>query len=71
MRSFRKGNVAKSVEEFGEALRLDPASRPYLWQRGLSLFYAGAAAVVLPVSEAMPRSDGGRISHQACKQFQR
>lgn len=42
MGSFRRGNVASSVNEFDEALRLDPALRPYLWQRGLSLFYAGA-----------------------------
>ena len=42
MDSFRRGNVASSVNEFDEALRLDPTLRPYLWQRGLSLFYAGA-----------------------------
>lgn len=41
MRSFRKGDVAASVKEFDEAMRLDPGLRPYLWQRGLSLYYAG------------------------------
>ena len=41
MRSFRKGDVAGSIQAFDEALRLDPAIRPYLWQRGLSLYYAG------------------------------
>ena len=41
MRSFRRGDVAASVKEFDEAMRLDPELRPYLWQRGLSLFYAG------------------------------
>ncbi|CAL5221290.1 g3456 [Coccomyxa viridis] len=40
MRSFRRGDVAASVKEFDEAMRLDPELRPYLWQRGLSLFYA-------------------------------
>lgn len=42
MRSFRKGDVTASVEEFDEAMRLDPELRPYLWQRGLSFFYAGS-----------------------------
>ena len=41
MRSFRKSDVAGSIKAFDEALRLDPAIRPYLWQRGLSLYYAG------------------------------
>ena len=41
MQSFRKGDVAASVKDFDEAMRLDPELRPYLWQRGLSLYYAG------------------------------
>ncbi|CAK0781503.1 hypothetical protein CVIRNUC_005390 [Coccomyxa viridis] len=40
MRSFRKCDVTGSIQAFDEALRLDPAIRPYLWQRGLSLYYA-------------------------------
>ena len=41
MRSFRNCDVTGSIQAFDEALRLDPAIRPYLWQRGLSLYYAG------------------------------
>ncbi len=41
MDKFRRADVKGSLEDFNRALSLDPAIRPYLWQRGLSLFYAG------------------------------
>lgn len=40
MKRFVEGNVAESLEDFDKALKLDPSQEPYLWQRGLSLYYA-------------------------------
>ncbi|KAL2653571.1 hypothetical protein R1flu_021699 [Riccia fluitans] len=39
MQLFEQGKVKESLEKFDEALELDPRQRPYLWQRGLSLYY--------------------------------
>ncbi|BBM99664.1 lipoprotein NlpI [Marchantia polymorpha subsp. ruderalis] len=39
MQLFEQGKVKESVEKFDEAMELDPRQRPYLWQRGLSLYY--------------------------------
>ncbi|KAH9553624.1 hypothetical protein CY35_08G021500 [Sphagnum magellanicum] len=39
MQLFSKGDVRGSVVEFDKALELDPQQKPYLWQRGLSLYY--------------------------------
>ncbi|GAQ86621.1 hypothetical protein KFL_003000140 [Klebsormidium nitens] len=39
MQKFVKGDVAGSLAEFDRALQLDSSMRPYLWQRGLSLYY--------------------------------
>ncbi|KAG0590177.1 hypothetical protein KC19_1G078600 [Ceratodon purpureus] len=39
MQLFSQGDVKGSVVEFDKALELDPRQRPYLWQRGLSLYY--------------------------------
>ncbi|KAL4556239.1 hypothetical protein LXL04_038883 [Taraxacum kok-saghyz] len=36
---FRQGDVAGSVAEFDNAIKLDPRQKAYLWQRGLSLYY--------------------------------
>lgn len=41
MRRFVEGDVGGSLEDFDKALMLDPSQSPYLWQRGLSLYYAG------------------------------
>lgn len=42
MDQFRKGNVEKSIELFdrADALVSSGALRPYLWQRGISYYYA-------------------------------
>eukprot|EP00270_Netrium_digitus_P017637 TRINITY_DN6520_c0_g1_i2.p1 TRINITY_DN6520_c0_g1~~TRINITY_DN6520_c0_g1_i2.p1 ORF type:complete len:303 (+),score=44.84 TRINITY_DN6520_c0_g1_i2:192-1100(+) len=40
MQLFVKGDVEGSLAEFDRALELDADHRPFLWQRGLSLFYA-------------------------------
>ena len=50
MQAFRQGKVAESIELFDRAdsLQSDGSLHPYLWQRGLSLYYvddfAGASA---------------------------
>ena len=42
MELFRRGDVEGSIMYFDEALLLGGAQlEPYLWQRGLSLYYAG------------------------------
>ncbi|GJP47642.1 hypothetical protein CLOM_g6822 [Closterium sp. NIES-68] len=41
MELFVENDVQGSVVEFDKALRLDPSQEPYLWQRGLSLYYLG------------------------------
>jgi tetratricopeptide (TPR) repeat protein len=40
MQVFRQGDVAGSIELFDRAEAVDPTIRPYLWQRGLSYYYA-------------------------------
>jgi lipoprotein NlpI len=39
MESFRKGDVAESLDRFNSAIEQVPEMKPYLWQRGLSLYY--------------------------------
>jgi lipoprotein NlpI len=41
MRRFREGKVAESLRDFDRAAELDPPTAPYLWQRGISDYYAG------------------------------
>lgn len=42
MRKFAdKGDVEGSVADFDAAMAAKPSMRPYLWQRGLSLYYIG------------------------------
>jgi lipoprotein NlpI len=38
---FESGRVAESANEFDTVARLDPGDAPYLWQRGIALYYAG------------------------------
>ena len=42
MEAFRRGNVDESISLFdkADALQPDGSLHPYLWQRGLSLYYA-------------------------------
>ncbi|KAG6517415.1 hypothetical protein ZIOFF_020805 [Zingiber officinale] len=40
MQLFREGDVGGSLVEFDRAIELDPRQKAYLWQRGLSLYYA-------------------------------
>ncbi|CAI5464371.1 unnamed protein product [Closterium sp. Yama58-4] len=41
MELFVENDVQGSAVEFDRALQLDPSQEPYLWQRGLSLYYLG------------------------------
>lgn len=40
MARFREGRVKESIADYDRALLLQPRLRPYMWQRGLSLYYA-------------------------------
>lgn len=41
MQAFRENRVETSVELFDRAVQLRPSLHPYMWQRGLSLYYLG------------------------------
>jgi lipoprotein NlpI len=41
MEHFKKAQIQQSLDNFDRAIQLDPAQAPYLWQRGISLYYAG------------------------------
>ena len=38
---FKLGHINESIADFDKYLELAPAQRPYHWQRGISLYYAG------------------------------
>lgn len=40
MQAFRQGNIEKSIQLFDQVDALRPDLTPYLWQRGISLYYA-------------------------------
>ena len=44
MAAFVSHDIAASIELFDQAAAAEPARRPYLWQRGLSLYYASRFA---------------------------
>lgn len=39
VKDFRNGDVKHSLQLFDEAIQLKPSVKPYLWQRGISLYY--------------------------------
>jgi len=41
MQRFRENKIADSIHDFDRAAELDPQTAPYLWQRGISDYYAG------------------------------
>jgi lipoprotein NlpI len=41
MEDFQAGQVQRSLEGFDRVIALDRAAAPYLWQRGIALYYAG------------------------------
>ena len=38
---FIAGNIPGAIESYDKVIELEPESKPYLWQRGLALYYAG------------------------------
>jgi lipoprotein NlpI len=40
MQRFRQGDIDGSIELFDRAESLDSSLRPFLWQRGISYYYA-------------------------------
>jgi lipoprotein NlpI len=38
---FRSGKIEESLLDFDKCIALDPKIEPYLWQRGIALYYAG------------------------------
>ena len=38
---FAKGRIAESVAAFDDLVRVAPDETPYLWQRGIAIYYAG------------------------------
>jgi lipoprotein NlpI len=44
MSDFVAGRIAESVAGFDRLAKVDPAGAPYLWQRGIALYYAGRFA---------------------------
>jgi len=38
---FEAGRIAESAAEFDRLAQADPRAMPYLWQRGIALYYAG------------------------------
>ena len=41
MERFQAGQVEESVKDFDLLIEADPSSEPYLWQRGIALYYLG------------------------------
>src|SRR5207244_800732 len=41
MDQFQWGHIKESLADFDRAIALAPKQAPYLWQRGISLYYAG------------------------------
>jgi lipoprotein NlpI len=37
---FRSGKIAASIQDFDKCIELSPETKPYLWQRGIALYYA-------------------------------
>ena len=78
MRRFRAGDVGGSLADFDAAYEASPSLRPYLWQRGLSLYYAGTTHplhlhLTLPLSclSRPLRARRGAVSHGRGGQPQR
>ena len=40
MQAFSEGKVEESIERYDSVIEANPQLKPYLWQRGLSLYYA-------------------------------
>jgi lipoprotein NlpI len=38
---FRSNRITESIADFDKCVELEPQSKPFLWQRGIALYYAG------------------------------
>lgn len=41
---FKAGRIEESIEDLDQVVALEPSQDPYLWQRGISYYYAGRFA---------------------------
>jgi len=41
MQKFRTNDMEGAVEDFDQVIRVSPSYKPYMWQRGLALYYLG------------------------------
>ena len=41
MEQFKLARIKESLADFDHAIALEPKVAPYLWQRGIALYYAG------------------------------
>ncbi len=41
---FKASRIEASIEDFDQVVDLEPSQEPYLWQRGISYYYAGRFA---------------------------
>lgn len=48
MVNFKLARIAPSIQDFDRAEELDASITPYLWQRGLSYYYAERYALRCP-----------------------
>lgn len=39
MNLFKKGSISESIQAFDEAIKRDHSLEPFMWQRGISLYY--------------------------------
>jgi hypothetical protein len=44
MEAFRAGQITESIQLFDQAATVQPSLQPFLWQRGISLYYANEYA---------------------------
>jgi aryl-alcohol dehydrogenase-like predicted oxidoreductase len=69
--SLLGGNFHKANDVFAAALFIDPSCRPYLWQRGLSLYYCCQYEEGMAQFETDTRVNGGDVEeilwHFICK----
>ena len=60
MELFKRGRLSESVAAFDRVIELAPAQKPYMWQRGLSLYYLerqGEAAMQFEIDVAVNPND--------------
>jgi lipoprotein NlpI len=41
MQQFQAAHIKEAIGDFDRAIEVDPRQAPYLWQRGIALYYAG------------------------------